>query len=851
MNIKILPTLLLGATLLPLFAPPVLALNGGVSRVTTANGWKTFEVISQGDNPAGGTNHAMPALYDGTGAFLVDPTTLRILINHENTDASVSEVDLNIPNLKLAISNMIANSNTGGVTFVTAADQAYDRWTANGGSTWTNTTSISNTSFYRFCSAQSFEPNTYGPGRGFVDHVFITAEEGSTNRLFALDTVNRDFYQLSGVVGNASATLGGIGGLPYDVWENAALLDTGNTTHIALVLSPDGGTQTMQLYIGLKGKDANGNNSTSFLARNGLAYGSYFYFNDVLPTTTPSTDGFFDATTAGALVSTKMEDVDTSPTDGTQFVLGDQDSGVFKFDTNLVFNGNALNTGASSFTITRIDDTAGNNNAHDNLDWTAWTTLGGTSFPLGLVFTNEDNATGEIYQMNPDGTNQIKVGQTTTSAESTGIFDLSLHLGYMPGSILLTTNQGTPASSNILIHPSAAMDTDGDRDPDATDTDDDNDSMPDTWEVANGLNPLVNDASSDFDGDNFTNAQEYTLGNSAANPMDPPVAAPGVSYFVGIDDRKYGTGEDSPSTSSASIWMGDGSYLMAGDTDNFKDAVSSSDYDFCLAGPVGVWCLWWAMDTDVVDNSSMQTLMIGATPVTPVHDETGYLRYESSPGVWTSAITDGFRLSSDHHSHTCVASSTKGVYCWAANSLTDLVASTVPASLKNVATVKDVAVGSQHACAINGNSVQCWGDSASGKTTVPGAVSAPKRIASGLNHTCAINGDGSVSCWGDNSVGQKGDVDANGYVDGISNAIAIAAGDNHTCVVKGMLIPGGTTVTCWGDNSSGQTLVPASLIDFSTTPLDVRAAGSKTCAVRAGSSNVEVATTCWPVVLSP
>lgn len=62
-------------------------------------------------------------------------------------------------------------------------------------------------------------------------------------------------------------------------------------------------------------------------------------------------------------------------------------------------------------------------------------------------------------------------------------------------------------------------DTDGDGIPDVLDPDDDNDGMPDAWEIQFGLNPLLNDALADADGDGLTNQQEYFMGTDprAAN----------------------------------------------------------------------------------------------------------------------------------------------------------------------------------------------------------------------------------------------------------------------------------------------------------------------------------------------
>src|SRR5262249_29554741 len=80
-----------------------------------------------------------------------------------------------------------------------------------------------------------------------------------------------------------------------------------------------------------------------------------------------------------------------------------------------------------------------------------------------------------------------------------------------------------------------------------------------------------------------------------------------------------------------------------------------------------------------------------------------------------------------------------------------------------------------------------------------------RAIAAGRNHTCALRGNSTVSCWGSDSSGQLGD-GASGLnqlipvpVAGLSNVIAIAAGEAHTCA----LVADGT-VRCWGDNSSGQ-----------------------------------------------
>jgi len=129
-----------------------------------------------------------------------------------------------------------------------------------------------------------------------------------------------DLYPLSGTVCSAP---GGIGGMSFDSWGNAALLDTDETEHIALLLSAAGGSSSMKLYNGDNAHDSNGNPSGSFLARTGLAYESRYCLKSSLPSWSNTNAGTF-TTSSGS--------------------------------------------GGSSFSVTKISNTSGSTNSLDSPD---------------------------------------------------------------------------------------------------------------------------------------------------------------------------------------------------------------------------------------------------------------------------------------------------------------------------------------------------------------------------------------------------------------------------------------------------------------------------------------------------
>lgn len=68
-----------------------------------------------------------------------------------------------------------------------------------------------------------------------------------------------------------------------------------------------------------------------------------------------------------------------------------------------------------------------------------------------------------------------------------------------------------------------------------------------------------------------------------------------------------------------------------------------------------------------------------------------------------------------------------------------------PEGLMNVSSV---CVGYQHACAVSGGRVTCWGDNSFGQGNVPMGLADAVLVKCSTYFTCALTAARTVSCWG-------------------------------------------------------------------------------------------------------
>ena len=417
---------------------------------------------------------------DGQGAFLKDETTIRLLVNSELRPDQGYSYELSsgaeLVGARVNFIDIDKDSNAvlgGGLAY----GEVYDR----AGAVVTDADQV-NGGFNRFCSANLVEADTFGPGRGAADRLFLLGEEsGNAGSMWILDVANGELW--------AAPDLG------YGSWESATMVDTGRTDTVAYVLGDDFNPGPLYLYLGTK--DPSGN----VLERNGLIGGQMYYWKsdngitnhdeaiangltqgnsdsgswvaiDVQDAAMAGEPGYDDegykfgdtlrteVIAGGGFVGYRVEDLDFNPNDPTQLVFnttgGQSDNGAGVTDRfgsmwilDLEFDGNG-DPGATTLKHLYDGDADGNQQAGvrspDNLAWSG----------DGFIYVQEDRSTdwegeeasifkvdaesGEaerILQINrdavlPDGQVDARAGQLG-AWESSGIIDVSHLYGNAPG----------------------------------------------------------------------------------------------------------------------------------------------------------------------------------------------------------------------------------------------------------------------------------------------------------------------------------------------------------------------------------------------------------------------------------
>ena len=294
----------------------------------------TIESATGALNASSAGNFSPVGTPDGLGAFSLNANTVRVFMNHEVEVPTTGNAGY-----PFTLSNGTVMSKGGARVSYFDIDKASRRVIDGGlaiariydrsGNVVTSTSQLELGGLDRMCSASLYEPNLFGTGRGLVDRIYITGEETSTafghphgGTYWALDTSNGDFWALPDM-GRGS-------------WENAALIDTGTTTHVAFLLGDDAQSTPLYLYVGMKDTAVGAN----FLQRNGLSGGQLYVWKAANGNTTPQQFNGTGSFRTGSWVAINAKNAAAAGTAG-------HDAAGYKNDTTLQAEADSL--GAFSF----------------------------------------------------------------------------------------------------------------------------------------------------------------------------------------------------------------------------------------------------------------------------------------------------------------------------------------------------------------------------------------------------------------------------------------------------------------------------------------------------------------------
>ncbi len=196
----------------------------------------------------------------------------------------------------------------------------------------------------------------------------------------------------------------------------------------------------------------------------------------------------------------------------------------------------------------------------------------------------------------------------------------------------------------------------------------------------------------------------------------------------------------------------------------------------------------------------------------------------SNTPVDVQGLTDAIAISTRAREHICAVRSGGAVRCWGRGDNGELgngssSDSSTPFEVPGLTGAAAISTGSGYTCALlAGGTAKCWGyggrkNLGNGTTSnsptpvdVQGLTGAAS-ISSGFDHSCSVVSGGTAKCWGgdgaspDGKLGNGADPGSGTLVDvqGMTGAVAVSAGDRHTCA----LLAGGA-VSCWGYGVTGR-----------------------------------------------
>jgi alpha-tubulin suppressor-like RCC1 family protein len=227
--------------------------------------------------------------------------------------------------------------------------------------------------------------------------------------------------------------------------------------------------------------------------------------------------------------------------------------------------------------------------------------------------------------------------------------------------------------------------------------------------------------------------------------------------------------------------------------------ITMGDGQTCYLRPDATLRCWGKNDVGQVGNS-------GTGDVT--------MQVQIGTATWFS-ISAGYR-------HTCGTQTDGTLWCWGSNSdgqLGDPLSSVPQTAPRRIGTAMNwaiVAAGTFETCALRRDgTLWCWGENSMGQLGIGSTVGQPIPVQVGFatdwetittngGHTCGLRSDHSLWCWGHNAVGAVGDGSGTQQhmpvqIKATETWTAVVAGGAHTCAIRS-----DGTLWCWGLNDASQ-----------------------------------------------